>query len=153
MKKNPYIAYNCIRVTPFGVVVSNGAQTDVIADRLQTGVAPDLALQSVLEEMGYEKDEFNTPRIAGILTEMVGYIGIVRNDALESSMFDLEDGICRYICTYERNRIDGQNHPFAAESAVEAAQYIYERGVFKELEKPICSAAWMGNFAVHNPQE
>ena len=73
MKKNPYIAYTCIRVSKNGVVVSNGSHTDPIFEKLEARVAPDLALQQVLTEMGYERDEYNTPRIAGIVTGDIGY--------------------------------------------------------------------------------
>ncbi|MDI6829172.1 MAG: IMP cyclohydrolase, partial [Armatimonadota bacterium] len=78
MKRNPYIAYNCIRVSKSGVVVSNGSHTDPIWEKLEAGVEPETALREVLADMGYEKDELNTPRIAGIVTDCMGYIGIVR---------------------------------------------------------------------------
>ena len=71
MKKNPYIAYNCLRVSKNGAVVSNGSHTDPIFERLESGTPPDVALQEVLTEMGYERDDFNTPRIAGIATELI----------------------------------------------------------------------------------
>lgn len=153
MKKNPYIAYNCLKTTPNGIVVSNGSHTDPIAEALAAGTAPDAALQQVLSEMGYEKDEFNTPRIAGIITDNMGYLGIVREDAVEVTGFELIEGMCRFICTYEINRIDGGNHPFVAKNASEAAAHIYEQGIFEDFEKPVCAAAWMGDFAVYNPHE
>jgi len=153
MKKNPYIAYNCLRTTPRGIVVSNGTHTDAIAEVLASGATPDTALQQVLNEMGYEKDEFNTPRIAGIITDTMGYLGIVRADAVEVTGFELVEGVCRFICTYELDRIDGKNHPFIAKNAAESAKQIYEQGVFEDFEKPVCAAAWMEEFAVYNPHE
>ena len=153
MKKNPYIAYNCLRTTPVGIVVSNGSHTDAIAEVLASGAAPDTALQQTLSEMGYEKDEFNTPRIAGIITQTMGYLGIVRADAVEVAAFELMEGMCRYICTYEQDRIDGRNHLFVAKNAKEAAKHIYEEGIFEDLEKPVCAAAWMDEFAVYNPHD
>lgn len=153
MKKNPYIAYNCIRVSKNGVVVSNGSHTDPIFDKLEEGVAPDVALQQVLTEMGYEKDEYNTPRIAGIVTDKVGYLGIVREDAVEVSSFDLEENSCRVICTYEMNRLDSKNHPFVADNAADAAKFVVDGTLFKDLEQPICAASWMGEVAVYNPHE
>ncbi len=151
IKKNPYIAYNCIRVCEKGVVVSNGSHTDAIFDRLMDGVAPDAAIQQVLAEMGYEKDELNTPRIAGVVTETTGFVGITRIDATEVSIFDLQDNTCRFICTYELDRVDSASHPFIAETADEAARYIFDGGAFANLDLPVCSAAWMGEHAVYNP--
>ena len=153
MKKNPYIAYNCIRVSKNGVVVSNGSHTDPIFEKLEQGVAPDVALQQVLTEMGYEKDDFNTPRIAGILTDTIGYISTVRIDAVEVTSFDLVDNSCHVICTYEMDRVESKSHPFVAESAEEAAKYIVDGGIFKDLEQPVCAASWMGKLAVYNPHE
>ena len=153
MKRNPYIAYNCIRVSAKGVVVSNGSHTDSIFDKLEAGIQPDVAIQQVLEEMGYERDDFNTPRIAGIVTDKVGFIGTVRADGLEISSFELEDNSCHVICTYEMDRVVSKGHPFVAGSADEAARYVVDGGVFKDLELPICSAAWMGELAVYNPHE
>lgn len=151
IKKNPYIAYNCIRVSENGVVVSNGSHTDPIFEELEAGEAPDVALQAVLTEMGYEKDEYNTPRIAGVVKGDVGFLGIVRQDAVEVSSFDLEENSCRVICTYEMNRLESKSHPFVAESAEEAAKYVVDGGVFRELEQPVCAAAWMDELAVYNP--
>lgn len=153
MKRNPYIAYNCVRVSDKGVVVSNGTQTDPIFEKIEAGVPPDVALQQVLSEMGYEKDDFNTPRIAGVVTDSVGFIGIVRIDGVEISSFELEDNSCHVICTYEMDRVESKGHPFVAESADEAAKYVVDGGIFKDLELPICSAAWMGSLAVYNPHE
>ncbi len=153
MKKNPYIAYTCLRISRNGVVVSNGSHTDPIFERLERGVSPDVALQQVLTEMGYEKDEFNTPRIAGVVTETVGFLGTVRADGVEVSSFGLEDNSCSVICTYELDHIESKSYPFVALCAEEAAKYVVDGGTFRELENPICSAAWMGEIAVCNPHE
>lgn len=153
MKRNPYIAYNCIRVSSKGVVVSNGSHTDPIFEKIEAGVQPDVALQHVLTEMGYEKDDFNTPRIAGVVTDTVGFIGTVRADGIEVSSFELEENSCHVICTYEMDRVESKSHAFVAESAEDAARYVVDGGLFKDLELPICSAAWMNSLAVHNPHE
>jgi len=153
LKRNPYIAYNCIRVGAKGVVVSNGTHTDGIHEALEAGAPPDAALQSVLGEMGYEKDELNTPRIAGVLAGGVGYLGIVRIDGLEITCFDLQPNTCRLICTYEMNRVEADSNVFVAADAKEAAIYVVNDGIFKTLEKPVCAAAWMDKLAVYNPHE
>jgi len=153
MKRNPYIAYNCLRVSPKGVVVSNGSHTDPIFDKIVAGVAPDAAIQQVLTEMGYERDDFNTPRIAGVVTDTIGFIGTVRADGVEVSSFELEDNSCHFICTYELDRVESKGVPFLAANSEEAARYVVDGGVFEDLEQPICSAAWMGSLAVYNPHE
>ena len=153
MKRNPYIAYNCIRVSRNGVVVSNGSHTDPIFEKLESGVEPETALQQTLEEMGYERDDFNTPRIAGIVTDKVGYVATIRADGFEVASFELKDNSCQVICTYEMDRIQGDGHPFAAQTALEAAEYVVDGGIFADLELPICAAAWMGELAVLNPHE
>lgn len=152
IKKNPYIAYNCIRVSDKGVVVSNGSHTDGIYEKLEAGTPPDMAMQQVLSEMGYEKDDFNTPRIAGIIAPNgAGFLGTVRADGLDIATFGLEENSCRFICTYELDRPENRNHPFLAETASEAAKYVVDGGVFADLELPVCAAAWMDGLAVHNP--
>lgn len=153
MRRNPYIAYNCLRVSSNGVVVSNGAHTDPIFEKLEAGIHPDAAIQQALTEMGYERDDFNTPRIAGVVTESVGFIGTVRIDAVEVSSFELEENSCHFICTYELDRLESRSVPFVAANADQAARYIVEGGVFKDLEHPVCAAAWMGSLAVYNPHE
>lgn len=153
MEKNPYIAYNCIRVSKNGVVVTNGSHTDPIFEELEKGASPEDALSKVLEEMGYERDHLNTPRIAGIVTEDKGYLGIIRDDGLEVEGFDLKDKTCRIICTYELNHIDGTEHPFCGPAALDAAKYVVDGGVFSTLELPVCAAAWIDGLAVYNPHE
>ena len=89
MKRNPYIAYNCIRMSRHGVVVLNGTHTDPLTELLERGVDPQHALRQVLTEMGYERDDFHTPRIAGIVAFDTGYLGIARVDAVEVTSFAL----------------------------------------------------------------
>ena len=153
IEKNPYIAYNCIRVSRNGVVVSNGSHTDPIHLELESGTPPEDAIRKVLDEMGYERDQYNTPRIAGIVTPDRGWLGIVRDDGLEVAGFPLRDKSCRVICTYELNRIEDLDHPFCALTAPDAARFVIEGGFFNTLEQPICSAAWMDELAVYNPHE
>jgi len=153
VKKNPYIAYNCLRMSANGVVVSNGSQTDPIFEQIESGAHPDVALQQVLSDMGYERDDFNTPRIAGVVKDQVGYIATVRIDGVEVTSFDLQDNSCQVICTYEMDHVENKYYPFVAENAAEAARYVVDGPFFKELEQPVCAAAWMGELAVYNPHE
>ncbi len=153
MEKNPYIAYNAIRVSKNGIVVTNGSHTDPIFEELEKGTSPEEALRKVLEEMGYERDQLNTPRIAGIVTETRGYLGIVRDDGLEVEGFDLKDKTCRVICTYEMDHLDGKEYPFCGPTAADAAKYVVDGGMFETLELPVCAGAWIDELAVYNPHE
>lgn len=153
VEKNPYIAYNCIRISKNRVVVSNGSHTDPIFRELENGLTPVDALTKVLEKMGYERDQYNTPRIAGIVTPDRGYLGIVRDDGLEVNDFELKDRSCRVICTYELNKLEDVYHPICATNALDAAKYVVDGGFFNTLERPICSAAWLDDLAVYNPHE
>ena len=65
LARNPYIAYNCIRVGAATAVVANGTQADMIAERMEDGGKPLDALAISLVAYGYERDELDTPRLAG----------------------------------------------------------------------------------------
>lgn len=140
-----------MRVFETAAVVSNGTHTDSIFDELRSGAEPEVALRKVLTEMGYEKDELSTPRIAGVVAGATGFLGIARVDGVEVARFGLEENSCRLICTYEIDRVETRGYPFLATSPLDAARYMVDGGVFRGFEKPICSAAWMDGFAVHNP--
>ena len=56
--KSPYIAYNCIRIVDDVAVVSNGSHTDVIAEKIASGMTIRDALALSLLTMDYEKDDF-----------------------------------------------------------------------------------------------
>ena len=62
VKRNPYIAYNCIRMSRHGVVVSNGTHTDPLTELLDRGVDPQHALRQVLTEMD-TSGMISTPRV------------------------------------------------------------------------------------------
>ena len=152
IKKNPYIAYNCLRISKNGIVVTNGSHTDPIFDELETGTLPAEALKKVLEEMGYERDHLNTPRIAGIIAGNKGYLGIVRDDGCDVEEFELVDGECRIITTYELNHFDEKTYKLDVQDVDEAAQYVINGGFFAELELPVCSTAYYGGkIAINNP--
>lgn len=145
LKKNPYIAYNCLRLTGFYAVVSNGSHTDAIAERLASGMAPRDALALVLQALDYEHDQLDTPRIAGVVdrTEAKGWLGIVRKDALLVREFALVPGQAFYLATYEHNAPSERyaDANFAAQTAAEACEHVMRGGVFAGLEKPVTAAA------------
>ncbi|WP_256546178.1 IMP cyclohydrolase [Halobellus inordinatus] len=78
---NPYVSYNCVREGGDGVVVGNGSHVDPIAEKLDLGYPARDALASSLLALDYEKDDYDTPRVAGVVGEE-SYVGIVRRDAL-----------------------------------------------------------------------
>lgn len=145
LSKNPYIAYNCLRLSGTRAIVSNGSQTDPIAEKLDMGMPPRDALALSLLALDYEKDHLQTPRIAGIVDRgsLSGFLGVVRKDALVIREFALKKGDIYYVATYERDipREEYKDTGFKVGSALEARDYIMSRGVFAELEKPVTAAA------------
>ncbi|MFO7821537.1 MAG: IMP cyclohydrolase [Lentisphaeria bacterium] len=142
--KNPYIAYNCLRLVDNIAVATNGSQTDPIAEKIESGMSIRDALVTVLSALDYEKDDYNTPRIAAIADPdaQTGYLGIVRHDALHVQAFELTPGKAHYVCTYEHNRTsdDYCDSAFDCADAEAACRYILGKGIFAEMEKPVSSA-------------
>jgi IMP cyclohydrolase len=135
---NPYISYNCIQVTDSGAVLGNGSHVDPIAEKLALGYPARDALADPLLSLDFEKDDYDTPRIAGIVgvddsTTTDGqsaYIGTVRRDALIVE----EVTEPTLVATYERARPE----PFdlAATDAAGAAREVYDH----EFEHRVCAA-------------
>ncbi|MFO7975186.1 MAG: IMP cyclohydrolase [Candidatus Hydrogenedentota bacterium] len=148
--KNPYIAYNCVRVVCNGevAVVTNGGQTDPIAEKIMNGMCSRDALVLSLMTLDYEKDAYNTPRIAGVVDKRnggAGYLGIVREDGLEVRRMPVESGKFYYVATYEENTLsDAHSGTFGAESAEDACQFLLGGGVFAERTNPVAAVAAMG---------
>jgi len=142
--KNPYIAYNAVRVAGAVAVATNGSQTDPIAEKIASGMSIRDAMAESLSVLDYEKDDFSTPRIAVAVARGAdeGWCGIVRKDALLVRSFPLVAGQVYYFATYEANepRADLVSD-FAAATAAEAARWAIDGGRFADLEKPVCSAA------------
>ena len=68
IQKNPYIAYDCLRLANGYAIVTNGSQTDPIAEKIASGMAPRDALAYVMLSMDYEHDSLDTPRISAVVT-------------------------------------------------------------------------------------
>ena len=131
--ENPYISYNCIKIVGDKAVVSNGSHTDMIADKLELGYPGKDALVLSLLTADYERDEYNTPRIAAAFDGKELYVGIVMKDKL--SVEKILEGESRLVSTYEKTspeeiKINGR-------SAEEIAKEIYKL----KYEKIICSAS------------
>ncbi|WP_101298033.1 IMP cyclohydrolase [Halegenticoccus soli] len=127
---NPYIAYNCVREVGSEVVVGNGSHVDPIAEKLDLGYPARDALAESLLALDYEKDDYDTPRIAGVVGVDEAHAGIVRRDALLVERVDEPT----LVATYEEDRPRALE--FDAGSAAEAAEAAYGLG----FEHPVCAA-------------
>ncbi len=90
--ENPYIAYTCARVVNDHLVLTNGAQTVPIADKLEDGVPPREALISVTFAMDYEHDEYGTPRISLVTDGESAWLGKAARDEVTFVRVEPGDG-------------------------------------------------------------
>ena len=155
LARNPYIAYNCIRVAGDVAVVSNGTHTDMILERIHDGQRPIDALAISLVAYGYERDELETPRIAGAVRGDHAWLGIAKRDEFRVREFNLEEGRAFLVATYEKT-------DFAAAALGGAVAGEIARMAFDlPLERPVCAAAALArpdgqgsgfDLAVYNPK-
>ena len=146
LSKNPYIAYNCLRLAGEFAIATNGSHTDPITEKIAMGLPPRDALASCLLAMDYEKDSLDTPRIAAVVSkeQPKGWLGIVRKDAISVLEIPLEPGKAYYVATYEHNTPSKRHFAddaFDAASPADACSHIIGKSVFAELEKPVTAAA------------
>jgi IMP cyclohydrolase len=127
---NPYVSYNCVRFTGEAAVLGNGSHVDPIAEKLELGYPARDALAEALLALDYEKDEYDTPRIAGVMDDAGAAIGIVRRDALLIERVDEPT----LVATYERD--EPEPIEFEATDAQAAASEAYDR----EFEHAVCAA-------------
>ncbi|WP_276258454.1 IMP cyclohydrolase [Haloglomus litoreum] len=132
---NPYISYNCLRTveTPAGeaTAIGNGSHVDPVAEKLGLGYPPRDALVTALHALDFEKDDYDTPRIAGVLGPDGAYIGTVRRDALLVREVDEPT----LVATYEENAPTAFD--FDADDAEDAARAAYDL----DFEHAVCAAA------------
>ena len=138
---NPYVSYNCVRTveSPSGdslATLGNGSHVDPIAEKLELGYPPRDAIAASLLALDFEKDDYDTPRIAGVVEPETATVGIVRRDALLVETVDEP----HLVATYEKD--SPEPVPFDAATAAEAADAVYEF----EFEHAVC-AAGVGWFA------
>jgi IMP cyclohydrolase len=145
LAKNPYISYNCLRLAGEWAVATNGSQTDPIAEKIASGMPVRDAIALGLLALDFEHDSLDTPRIVAVAhkTEPVGFLGIVRRDALLVREMKLADGKAFYLSTYEKNRpADGNvDESFGAQNAAEATEFVIGGGVFAEFTNPVTACA------------
>ncbi|MCI5866925.1 MAG: IMP cyclohydrolase [Methanosphaera sp.] len=153
--KNIYISYNCIDIIDDICVITNGSHTDIIAGKIREGMNMRDALALSLLAMDYEKDEYHTPRIAGVInTKGEGFIGIITDSGIEVKKVNPNESY--YISVYEQTTPMEVEYP--VKDAHQAAEYIYDQGVFKEFTNPVTSCAAFGKsngweIDFKNPQE
>jgi IMP cyclohydrolase len=126
---NPYVSYNCMRPAAGQAVVGNGSHVDPIAEKLELGYPARDALAEALLAMDYEKDDYDTPRLAGVVGEETAHVGIVRRDALLVEAVDEPT----LVATYERDSPGPVE--FDVESAAGAAWTAYDM----EYEHAVCA--------------
>ena len=145
LNKSPYIAYNCLRITGDNAIVTNGSHTDQITEKIKMGFPARDALALSLLALDYEKDDYNTPRIAAVINPVTksALLAIVKKDSLVVRDFELTPGVALYVATYEHDIpcIHYRDENFDVRSAEEASRYIFNQGVFVDLEKPVTAAA------------
>ncbi len=141
---NPYISYNCLRLTGSYAVAANGSHSDPIAEKLGSGMSVRDAVITVLHAMDYEHDTYNTPRITAVIDTRArcATLGIIRHDAIIVKSFPLKAGQAVYVATYEHNEPSDTfaDNDFHIDSAEEACNYILGQGVFADLERPVSAA-------------
>lgn len=152
LAKNPYIAYNCIRVGIDVAVVANGTQADMIIEKIEDGTKPLDAIALSLVAYGYERDELDTPRLAGAVREDRAWLGIAKRDEIRCKEFLLREGDAFMVATYEKTEFEPLK--IEGKSAHDIAKAAYDLS----FERPVCSAAAnalpKGEFelAVYNPK-
>jgi IMP cyclohydrolase len=130
---NPYVSYNCLRrVERDGgdaAVVGNGSHVDPITEKIELGYPARDALAESLLALDYEKDDYDTPRVAGVVGEG-SYVGTVRKDALLVKRVEEPT----LVATYEKNA--PESFDFGATDAEAAAREAFDL----DFEHAVCAA-------------
>ena len=127
---NPYVSYNCVRTVEEAAVVGNGSHVDPITEKLELGYPARDALAESLLALDYEKDDYDTPRIAGVVGDDGAFVGTVRTDAL----LVREVAEPTLVATYEMDA--PEPFDFDADTAPAAAMAAYDH----DFEHAVCAA-------------
>ena len=140
--ENPYVSYNCVRMAGAFCIATNGSQTDPITEKIAAGVPPRDALVHSLLALDYEKDSYNTPRIAAVMAlgAETGFLGIARHDALVVKELPVAPGEAFWVATYETNDVTvDQRTEFDAADAAAGAQFAVTGGKFADMTNAVTS--------------
>ncbi|MDZ7688687.1 MAG: IMP cyclohydrolase [Halobacteriales archaeon] len=139
---NPYVSYNCLRrVDEDTTVIGNGTHVDPVTEKMRAGYPARDALALALLTLDYEKDDYDTPRIAGVVTSDEAYIGTVTRDSVVVERVEEPT----MVATYEVQKPESVE--FEVSSAEEAARRVYEM----DYEHPVTACAVYGDdTAVYN---
>lgn len=147
--KNPYIAYNCLRVVGGGLVAvaTNGSQTDPIAEKIDMGMSVRDALALSSLALDYEKDDYSTPRVSAVadLRDSSLWLATIRADGLEVRHIPLEPGRYAHVATYEENTIGTEHDGFTPGSAEQACEFLLGGGIFADRDRPVTAVAAMAS--------
>jgi IMP cyclohydrolase len=137
LAKNPYIAYNCIRTNGNAAIVANGTQADTIIEKMEDGFPPLDAIAFTLLAYSYERDDLDTPRLAGAIRGSKAWLGIAMKGEFRVKEFTLKDGYAFMIATYEKTGFERLS--MSGHDASEVAKAAFDL----PFEKPVCSASAM----------
>jgi len=142
---SPYIAYECIVWNDQFAVVSNGTHTRPIFERLKAGHTPRDAILTVLAGLDREFDDYDTPRICGLLdiAENRLWLGSVTAQSLCVTPVAVEAGQMAYITTYgfPMPSSDQLDRSFHEAEAHRICEHVMQNSVFARFEKSVCAAA------------
>jgi IMP cyclohydrolase len=130
---NPYVSYNCLRRVERDdelAAIGNGSHVDPVAEKLALGYPARDALVSALFALDFEKDDYDTPRIAAVVGADSAVVGTVRRDAL--LVREVDDPTL--VATYEKD--DPEPFALAADDAPAAASELYDHA----FEHAVCAA-------------
>jgi IMP cyclohydrolase len=113
------------------IVVGNGSHVDAITEKIGLGYPARDALALSLLALDFEKDDYDTPRVAGAVGVDSGYIAIVRHDGLIVEATDEP----MLVATYERDT--PEVFDLRGETVGDAARELYSL----DFEHPVCAAA------------
>jgi len=137
LAKNPYIAYNCIRTNGNAAIVANGTQADTIIEKMEDGFPPLDAIAFTLLAYSYERDELDTPRLAGAIRGRKAWLGIAMKGEFRVKEFTLKDGDAFMVATYEKTGFERLS--MSGHDALEVSKAAFAL----PFEKPVCSASAM----------
>ena len=137
LAKNPYIAYNCIRTNGNAAIVANGTQADTVIEKMEDGFPPLDAIAFTLLAYSYERDDLDTPRLAGAIRGSRAWLGIAMKGEFRVKEFTLKDGDAFMVATYEKTGFERLS--MSGHDASEVAKAAFDL----PFEKPVCAASAM----------